>query len=109
MYDNFLLFGVAGVLYPPKCLHEDVFDIEGIKNLCLTADDVWLSCMALLKKTSIYYSAYKQGHLHVLIRNNITLFDVNGEKNQICVDNLNNYYKEKMGICPFIDLIGKDF
>ena len=61
--------------------------------------------MALLNKTPIYYSAYKQGHLYVLIKNNVTLLEINRERNQICVDNLNNYYHGKLGIRPFIDCV----
>lgn len=61
--------------------------------------------MALLQKTPIYYTNFKFSHTPVLIANNETLLDVNRERNQVCVDNLNNYYKEKLGIRPFIDLI----
>ena len=102
--NRFLLLGVSSVLYPPHSLYEDVFLTKEIIDLCLTADDVWLSCMALLQKTPIYFTNYKYNHLPVTIKNNETLLDVNREHNQVCVDNLNNYYKEKIGIRPFIDL-----
>ena len=100
-----LPIGCAGVLYPPNTLHKEVFNTKAIKDLCLTADDIWLAAMHLLKGTKKYYTGYKQGHLAVFIKNNLTLLDVNRERNQVCVDNLNNYYKEKLGIRPFIDLI----
>lgn len=102
--NRFLLLGVSSVLYPPHSLYKDAFLTKEIIQLCLTADDVWLSCMALLQKTSIYFTNYEYNHLPVSIRNNETLLDVNRERNQVCVDNLNNYYKEKLGIRPFIDL-----
>lgn len=99
-----LPIGVGGVLYPPHSLHKEVFEKDVIKELCLTADDVWLSCMSILQGTPKFFSNYKQGFLNVIIPHNTTLLDVNRERNQICVDNLNAYYGEKLGIRPFIDL-----
>lgn len=102
--NRFLLLGVSSVLYPPHALYKEAFMPKEIIELCLTADDVWLSCMALLQKTPIYFTNHKFGHISISITNNETLLDVNRERNQICVDNLNEYYKEKIGIRPFIDL-----
>lgn len=102
--NRFLLLGVSSVLYPPHSLYKDTFLTKEIIELCLTADDVWLSCMALLQKTPIFFTNYEFNHIPISIANNETLLDVNRERNQVCVDNLNNYYKEKLGIQPFIDL-----
>lgn len=102
--NRFLLLGVSGVLYPPFCMYKDVFNVQMIKNLCLTADDVWLSCMALLQKTPILFTGYKFAHTPVLIKNNTTLISVNSNRNQIQIDNLNKYYQDKIGIRPFIDI-----
>ncbi len=41
--------GVGGVLYPPRVLHSQVFDIELMNRLCPIADDVWFKAMTLLK------------------------------------------------------------
>ena len=43
--------GCGGVLYPPHCLDEAVFDKTAIQRLCLRTDDLWLKCMAVLKGT----------------------------------------------------------
>ena len=43
--------GCGGVLYPPHCLNERVFNKEHIKTLCPQMDDLWLKSMALLKGT----------------------------------------------------------
>jgi len=40
--------GVGGVLYPPHILPQEAFCEEGIKRLCLTADDIWLKAMELM-------------------------------------------------------------
>lgn len=101
--NHYLLLGVGSVLYPPHCLYQDVFKADLIKELCLTADDVWLSCMALLAHTPIYFTGYKKHYLPVWIKNNTTLISVNKERNQKCVDNLNSYYYERIKIRPFVD------
>ena len=100
-----LPIGVAGVLYPSGCMYKDVLDKRLIKELCLTADDIWLTCMALLNGTQKIQTDYKQHHLPVQIRGNMTLLSINKERNQVCVDNLNNYYHKKMGIKPFVDIL----
>lgn len=102
--NRFLLLGVSSVLYPPHCMYKDIFNVQMIKDLCLTADDVWLSCMALLQKTPIYFTGYKFGHIPVFIKNNTTLLSVNNNRNQIQIDNLNKYYHKSIGIRPFIDI-----
>ena len=43
--------GVGGVLYPPHCLDNHVFDIEGIRSACPRADDLWLKIMSVIAGT----------------------------------------------------------
>lgn len=102
--DNFLLLGVSGILYPGNCLYQDLFDVDLITSLSLTADDVWLSCMALLQHTPIYFTGYKYNHLSVSIKNNETLISGNYVRNQEYVEKLNEYYNNKLGVRPFIDI-----
>lgn len=45
--------GVNGVLYPPNCFNQHVFDVSLIKSLCPTADDVWFKVMSLKNDTDI--------------------------------------------------------
>lgn len=45
-FNNFLT-GVGGVLYPPHCLHKDIFDEEKFMRLCPQADDIWFWAMAV--------------------------------------------------------------
>lgn len=87
-----LLLGVSGVLYPPHSLDEDVFDVEKIKNLSLTADDVWLTAMARKKGTPIFFTGYEYNHLPVLIRNNETLISGNYIRNQQWIDKIAEVY-----------------
>lgn len=44
---NVIPLGVGGVLYPPKILHEDVFDLKLQKKLTPKADDIWFKAMSL--------------------------------------------------------------
>lgn len=45
--------GVGGVLYPPHCMHSEVFNKERITSLCLTADDLWLKIMQIMNNTPV--------------------------------------------------------
>lgn len=101
---RFVLLGVSGVLYPPHSLHPDAFNPQDIIKLSLTADDVWLSAMALRQGTPIFYTAYSYNHLPVSIRNNETLISGNYVRNQQCVDAINAHYARRGERRPFIDL-----
>lgn len=50
---NLALFftGVGGVLYPPHCLHKEVFNIRMLEKNCPTTDDIWLKMMSVLNGT----------------------------------------------------------
>ena len=54
--------GVGGVLYPPNCMSESLFDKNMIKKLCLYGDDIWLKAMQLIKGTPVVL--IKQPHQH---------------------------------------------
>lgn len=47
--------GVGGVLYPPCCLDEEVFNKSVFTEICSHADDIWLKCMALKKNTLVCF------------------------------------------------------
>lgn len=101
---NYSIFGVGGVLYPPRCMYKDYLNCRLMRELCLTADDIWLSCMAILKKTAFVYTGYRQNHLPVSFHNNPTLLSINQSANQVCVDKMNDYYYRQGKGRPFVDL-----
>jgi len=41
--------GTGGVLYPPGCMHEEVLNLDAMRELCPKADDVWFKAMSALK------------------------------------------------------------
>lgn len=54
--------GVGGVLYPPHCMHPELFNAENILRLCLYSDDIWLKCMQVLNNTPVIVVAHKPQH-----------------------------------------------
>jgi hypothetical protein len=43
--------GVGGILYPPKCFNQKVFNDKVFMDICPNADDIWFYAMALLNGT----------------------------------------------------------
>ena len=80
---NFLT-GVGGVLYPPHCLDEEVFNENVFLDICKYADDVWFYAMALKKGTIVKkaYTRDKYGEDYVM---NPTVQDVG-----LCLLNVND-------------------
>lgn len=103
---DLLFIGCAGILYPPHVMHEDVFDVDLIKKLAFSADDIWLSCMARLNHADMMSTGYDYHHLQVLIPGNVTLIGVNAlGNNRETVDKINRYYEAKIGKRPFVDML----
>lgn len=83
--DNTLCFptGVGGVLYPPHCFPDDVFNKNVFMDLCPYADDVWFYAMRLKKGTSVVqvytgkpqgcYMELPSGNLNALSTENINV------------------------------------
>lgn len=51
--------GIGGILYPPKILHPDTFNIKNIKKNCLEADDIWLKFYENLNNKKVVWSPCK--------------------------------------------------
>ena len=43
--------GVGGVLYPPHCMANELFNREQLMSLCPSADDLWLKVMQVMSLT----------------------------------------------------------
>ena len=50
---NLFATGVGGVLYPPHCLKNEVFNLEALKKLSFMNDDVWLKFMEIMNRTRV--------------------------------------------------------
>lgn len=72
--------GMAGVLYPPGAFASDVTNAALFRELCPTADDIWLYWMACLKGTAVcnlasrrHYWQWPGSQRSALHHGNITL------------------------------------
>ena len=41
----------AGTLYPPHCMHPELFNLSAIQKYCIHADDIWLKIMQVMNHT----------------------------------------------------------
>ncbi|MDO4301384.1 MAG: hypothetical protein Q4D26_08365 [Clostridia bacterium] len=94
--DLFVALGFCGVLYPPNCFDNEYFDYKLIKDLALSADDLWLKATELrlnipvnkVNENTKYPFSVRQSQKSALGKEN------NGMKrNDIIMKKLCNYYK----------------
>lgn len=92
----------AGTLFPPHCLSKMATDFSLIKELALTADDIWLKFMAILNDTKVVWVENKMPlPPSILESQHIALQKVNVE------ENMNDIYVKK--IMEKFKLKKKDF
>ena len=77
--------GIGGVLYPPGCFSNEVFNEAVFTDICKYADDVWFKAMALLNGTMSkkVFTHNKNGTDHFNIENTqyTALSQINIDKN----------------------------
>ena len=54
--------GVGGVLYVPKLFCKDIFNVNAIKQLSLSADDIWLKYMEILSDIDVVWAKNYMPH-----------------------------------------------
>lgn len=75
--------GVGGVLYPPNCMHEDVFSVDTIKSISLENDDIWMKFMQLKKKTPVVLAGKdKPKLLYIPASQKMSLWSENRDNNR---------------------------
>lgn len=57
-----LAVGVGGILYPPHIFSDEVFNKTNIRDLALTADDIWLKFMQLKNNVPVVWSGQLPQH-----------------------------------------------
>lgn len=93
--------GCEGVLYPPGCLNENVFDKKQIKELCPLADDLWLKAMASLNGVkAVKSNAISITYANLISAKNSSLNKINVDQNMNDkqLDNILSCYPELKGI-----------
>ena len=88
--------GVGGVLYPPKVLCAEVFNVDLIKELCLEADDVWLRMMGVLNHVPVYFVRMRDLHPWPIPETEkiaLTRTNVGENRNDIFISRVENYFQ----------------
>ncbi|MCL2064741.1 MAG: glycosyltransferase [Candidatus Cloacimonetes bacterium] len=87
--------GVGGVLYPPRCMNDEVFNVKVLKKFCLYADDIWLKTMQLLSGTPTVYAGTFHYALETISNTQdcaLYKYNLHGGGNDDCIAKLVNYY-----------------
>ena len=89
-----LAVGVGGILYPPHIFSDEVFNRTNIKNLALTADDIWLKFMELKNNVPVVWSGQLPQHpKQIPHTKDVGLWrTINKYKNDEYIQNLITYY-----------------
>ena len=94
--DCFVALGVGGVLYPPNCFDDEYFRTDLIKDLALSADDLWLKVTELRLGIKVYKIS-KHSKIPYVIGGSqkVALGKENNgmKKNDIIMKKLCEYYK----------------
>lgn len=94
---SFLPVGVGGVLYPPGCFHNDVFNKEDFMKLSPMADDLWFKVMALRKgtisRTTPIFEDFDSWIVPINRKNERCLYNTNIKANIVQLKNLMTKYK----------------
>lgn len=84
--------GVGGILYPPNCLHKDIFDTKTFQELAPIADDLYFWSMAVLNNTKTKLVEGSLGHPESILN----LWDSPNLWEQNCGKNLNDIQFENI-------------
>lgn len=88
--------GVGGVLYPPTFFDNVDFDFEKIKELCPTADDLWLKTLGILngfKAVKVYPNSKEWFTIASSQKQALVRTNVGNGINDISIRNLQEFYK----------------
>lgn len=83
---NYLGIGVGGILYPPHCLHNDIFNISNFQKLAPYADDLYFWAMAALNNTQTKLVDNPLGHPQL----SLNFWDTPNLYEKNCGENLND-------------------
>ena len=98
---NIIPTGVGGVLYPPHCYDEHIFDKDAIRNTCLRADDLWLNFMCRLKGTKVVTTGLQFSPITVDASQKEALCKTNNGKvsrNDAQIESINTWAEEELGV-----------
>ena len=91
--------GVGGVLYPPGYFDKVVFDYDLIKELCPTADDLWLKIIGLqngIDAVKVFPNSKEWFTIRSSQKKSLMKVNVGKNLNDVSIKNLVEYYKIKI-------------
>lgn len=94
----------AGTLFPPKWYNSEVFNKEVFMEYCKSADDVWLKFIQIMSEVKVVFVRGRRVMPIMLEEGQeVGLFKINVDNNvnDICIENLENYYK--MNLADYIN------
>lgn len=96
----------GGTMFPPYSLHKEVFNNEVFEKICFYADDIWLNIMSRLNNVTIATTNFHSAYIPVINLKNQKLSSINVDqlKNDKQLEDVRNYYIEKLGIDAFKEL-----
>lgn len=89
--------GVGGVLYPPHCMHNELFNEEKLRSLCLIDDDMWLKIMQVMNNTPVVLVAKYPGEFQIWGTQKTALWLINENKTDEHLKNILTVYNEYFG------------
>ena len=93
--NRIIALGFAGVLYPPSFNHKELYNVNKIKRLSLSADDLWLKAMEILSDSKVVVGDYYAVPTTIPSSQRISLKSINNgteNRNDKCMKNLQNEY-----------------
>lgn len=91
----------AGALYPPNCMPKETFNIESIKKLALTADDLWIKVMSIKGRIPVVKSQTRCKALCLSVEKQgekLADYNVTQNQNDHIIKNLVKQYPEVLHI-----------
>jgi len=95
---SYKLFGTsgAGMLFPPHCFKNEIFNQDVFMRLCPTADDIWFNSMAIYSRIKIKNLGTK-GYLDIenvpkTQLKTLTEINVNQKMNNVQLENIFKFY-----------------
>ena len=90
-----LFFGSGGgVLFPPRCYSQEIFNKDMFLKICSRADDVWLNAMVRMNGTPIVKVNRSTVVLPVLLREDMKLFSTNIFDNDKYIKAVQEHYND---------------
>ncbi len=87
--------GVGGVLYPPQCMSQELFNKKTFKDICMKNDDIWLKFMQILNNTPVAHVKRTYEQVMPVVTDNTSALsnaNVGGKQNDLFIKSVERHY-----------------